>query len=72
MSLERFTASDMDGARLFTAVSNRSLRTRFCREFQRRFPDDRDNGCPADRPPPATIVTKDGDVPLNGSWPVEK
>ena len=34
-----------------------------------RYPADRDNGCPADQPPPATIVTEKGDVPLAGSWP---
>jgi hypothetical protein len=72
MSPRRLTSIELDEARLFTTVNNRALRTRFCREFERRFPGDHDNGCPADRPPPATIVTKDGDVPLNVPWPVEK
>ncbi|MGC4050773.1 MAG: hypothetical protein QM757_15470 [Paludibaculum sp.] len=61
----------MDELRLCTTVNNRQLRTRFCRDFQRRFPLDRDNGCPANLPPPATIVTENGDVPLRGEWPKE-
>jgi hypothetical protein len=72
MSRSEWNRDDMDEIRMFTAVSNRGLRTRFCGEFQRRFPNDHDNGCPADQPPPATIVTEDGDVPLTGPWPVQK
>jgi hypothetical protein len=61
--------SEMDDLRLFTTMSNPRLRAEFCRLFQKQFPIDHDNGCPADRPPPATIVTEDGDVPLTGPWP---
>lgn len=61
-------AHDIDMMRLLTTV-NRPIRREFCRLFTERFPNDRDNGCPADRPPSATIVTKDGDVPLIGAWP---
>jgi len=61
-----------DEARLFTTINNRALRTEFCRLFLQEFPDDHDNGCPADRPPPATIVTENGDVPLTGPWPQGK
>ena len=59
----------LDELRLFTTVRDHRLREEFCEKFQRAFPDDHDNGCPADRPPPATIVTADGDVPLTGAWP---
>lgn len=55
--------------RLLTAMNNRQLRAEFCRLFEREYPGDHDNGCPADRPPPATIVTENGDVPLLGPWP---
>lgn len=55
--------------RLLTTISNPTLRREFCAKFQKRFPKDKENGCPADRPPPATIVTQDGDVPLIGDWP---
>lgn len=60
---------DIDMMRLLTAANIPTLRREFCRTFTQRFPNDHDNGCPADRPPPATIVTKDGDVPLVGAWP---
>jgi hypothetical protein len=46
-----------------------SLRREFCEKFELRFPQDNENGCPPDRPPPATIVTQDGDVPITGEWP---
>jgi hypothetical protein len=59
----------IDELRLFTTINNSALRREFCVKFKRKFPLDRDNGCPADRPPPATIVTKDGDIPLGGEWP---
>ena len=59
----------LDELRLFTTINNPQLRQEFCRLFQRRFPQDRENGCPADRPPPATIVTQEGDIPLTGEWP---
>lgn len=55
--------------RLFTTISNPTLRREFCAKFQKRFPEDKENGCPVDRPPPATIVTQDGDIPLTGEWP---
>jgi hypothetical protein len=55
--------------RLFTAVSNQKLRAEFCRMFEIEYPGDQDNGCPAGQPPPATIVTAHGDVPLGGAWP---
>lgn len=62
-------ANDVDGLRLLTTANRRTLRREYCRLFTQRFPTDHDNGCPADLPPPATIVTKDGDVPLIGAWP---
>ena len=55
--------------RLLTTINNFALRQEFCVKFQRRFPQDNENGCPADRPPPATVVTQDGDIPLVGEWP---
>src|SRR5262249_28911102 len=60
---------DRESRRLWTTVSDPDLRTEFCRLWEREYPDDRDNGCPPDRPPPATIVTDRGDVPLLGPWP---
>jgi hypothetical protein len=59
----------MDYLKLFTTINNRQLREEYCRLFLREFPNDHDNGCPADQPPPATIVTINGDVPLLGDWP---
>lgn len=59
----------LEDMKLFTTVNNRVLRQEFCRLFQRIMPNDHDNGCPADQPPPATMVTADGDVPLLGKWP---
>ena len=58
-----------DSRRLCTAISNKQIREDSCRLWERDYPDDHDNGCPADRPPPATIVTDKGDVPLIGAWP---
>jgi hypothetical protein len=58
--------------RVFTTINNTSLRTHFCDLFSARFPGDTDNGCPANQPPPATIVTADGDVPLVGPWPAAR
>ena len=55
--------------RLFTTINNPTLRREFCVKFRQRFPQDNENGCPSDRPPPATIVTQDGDIPLVGEWP---
>jgi hypothetical protein len=65
-------ANDLDTLRLLTTVNRPTLRREFCRLFTQRFPNDHDNGCPADQPPPATIVTEDGDVPLSGPWPSGK
>jgi hypothetical protein len=59
----------MNKLRLLTTINNPKLRREFCAKFQRRFPEDHDNGCPADGTPPATIVTEEGDVPLIGEWP---
>lgn len=61
--------SDRDTNRLLTAISHPSLRREFCRLFQIEYPGDTDNGCPPGQPPPATIVTPQGDVPLLGPWP---
>jgi hypothetical protein len=62
------SGNDIDTLRLLTTVNRPTLRREFCRLFAQRFPNDHDNGCPADQPPPATIVTKDGDIPLPGPW----
>ncbi len=59
----------MSELRLFTTINNSTLRREFCVKFQRRFPADNDTGCPSDLPPPATIVTQHGDIPLVGGWP---
>lgn len=59
----------LDEMKLFTTVNNARLRQEFCRLFRIEFPNDQDNGCPADQPPPASIVTTDGDIPLPGEWP---
>lgn len=61
----------MDELRILTTVGNLGLRREFCRVFMTKFPGDTDNGCPADKPIPATIVTEDGDVPLIGAWPAK-
>ncbi len=61
--------TDLQHRRMLTAINNRRLRPEFCRLWAREYPGDHDNGCPADRPPPATIVTENGDVPLLGPWP---
>jgi hypothetical protein len=58
--------ADRESRRMLTAVSNHQLRTEFCRLYAREYPGDLDTGCPADQPPPATIVTERGDVPLIG------
>jgi hypothetical protein len=60
-----------DQLRLFTVFNNPGLRRKFCQRHQQAFPDDKENGCPDDQPPPATIVTPAGDVPLIGAWPSE-
>jgi hypothetical protein len=65
----KLSSDEIDELRLFTTINNSQLRWEFCKRFQERFPQDTDNGCPADRPPPATIVTQDGDTPLVGEWP---
>lgn len=60
---------DREARRLLTTMNNRQMRTEFCRLYNLEYPGDRDTGCPADLPPPATIVTEQGDVPLSGAWP---
>jgi hypothetical protein len=64
----RLSPEVVDELRLFTTINNSKLRRAFCVKFQQKFPKDAENGCPADRPPPATIVTMDGDLPLTGPW----
>jgi len=66
-AVERIWA--IDEMRLYTTINNRRVREEFCQLFLKEFPDDKDNGCPAGQPLPATIVTEDGDVPLLGQWP---
>ena len=61
--------TDRETRRLLTAANNRKLRTDICSLYQRDYPGDLDTGCPADQPPPATIVTDRGDIPLIGPWP---
>jgi hypothetical protein len=63
------TYGDRESRRLLTAINNQQLRAEFCRLYTLEYPGDLDNGCPADQPPPATIVTQSGDVPLVGAWP---
>lgn len=60
---------DLETRRLMTAMSNVRMRREFCRRWTAEYPHDRDSGCPADQPPPATYVTEQGDVPLIGAWP---
>jgi hypothetical protein len=60
---------NLDERRLLTTVSNEQRRREFCGFYRREYPGDTENGCPADRHPPATVVTERGDVPLNGNWP---
>jgi hypothetical protein len=55
--------------RLLTAVNNRKLRAEICQLYEREYHGDKDTGCPADHPPPATIVTERGDIPPIGAWP---
>lgn len=59
----------IDELRLFTTINNPRLRREFCAKFHGLFPDDNENGCPADRQPPATVVTENGDIALVGKWP---
>jgi hypothetical protein len=54
----------MDSLRLLTTINYPVLRKEFCAKFLARFPQNKDHGCPADRPAPATVVTENGDVPL--------
>lgn len=55
---------DRELRRLITTASVQSVREEGCRLWKREYPDDHDNGCPPNRPLPATIVTEKGDVPL--------
>lgn len=61
--------NDRESRRLLTAMNNARLRRAFCRQWELAYPNDHDNGCPPDQPPPATIVTEKGEVPLIGAWP---
>jgi hypothetical protein len=61
--------TDREQRRLMTTMNNRQMRAEFCRLYDLEYPDDKDSGCPADLPPPATIVTEQGDVPLLVAWP---
>ncbi len=65
----RHLPTSMSELRLLTTIRDPELRAWACQQFERQFPGDRDNGCPASAPPPATIVTAEGDVPLAGPWP---
>ncbi len=58
-----------DERRLLTTINNVRLRTEYCRLYKAEYPGDLDSGCPANKPPPATIVTARGDIPLLGLWP---
>jgi len=60
---------DREERRFLTTFNDSRLRAEFCRLYVQEYPGDNDNGYPADRPPPATIVTAEGDVPLIGPWP---
>jgi hypothetical protein len=61
--------TDREHRRLMTTMNNREMRTEFCRHYALEYPGDKDTGCPADLPPPASIVTEQGDVRLTGAWP---
>lgn len=63
---------NMDQVRLLTTENNAPFRREVCQLFEKRFPNDHDNGCFTDQPLPATIVTEAGDVPLIGPWPSGK
>ena len=58
-----------DERRLLTTINDIRLRTEFCRIYSKEYPGDLDSGCPANKPPPATIVTSRGEIPLLGNWP---
>ena len=60
---------DREVRRLLTTYNYQPIRMEICRLYAKEYPGDHDNGCPADQPPPATIVTDRGDVPLLGAWP---
>jgi hypothetical protein len=66
--------TSLEERRLLTTVSNGQRRKEFCALYRREYPGDTDNGCPAERHPPATVVTERGDVPLplNGNWPEKR
>jgi hypothetical protein len=61
--------TSLNERRLLTTVSNNERRQEFCELYRREYAGDSENGCPDDQPPPATIVTEEGDVPLTGRWP---
>jgi hypothetical protein len=68
-SRDQFAAIALDQLRLMTTVRDNRLRNRICALYSQTFPGDTDNGCPADKSRPATIVTEKGDIPLTGRWP---
>ena len=68
---DEWNSLNRDQLRIFTTVNDQRLRREFCRLYERRFPGDKESGCPVDRPLPATIVTENGDVPLLGGWPAQ-
>lgn len=61
--------TDREHHRMLTTVSDPKLRADFCRLYTHEYPGDADTGCAANQPPPATIVTERGDMPLPGPWP---
>ena len=60
---------ERDERRLLTTVSNRRQRVAYCDLYGKTYPGDTEHGCPAERTPPATMVTEAGEVPLAGAWP---
>jgi hypothetical protein len=66
---DEFPERERDSLRLMTTIRDEKLRRRFCGLYQQNFPADTDHGCPDGQARPATIVTDDGDIPLQGAWP---
>lgn len=75
LRLRHYSTNDLemlrDQLRLLTTVNDSRMRAEHCSGYMMVYPGDTDNGCPPDCPLPATIVTKDGDVPLTGAWPAD-
>ncbi len=68
-ALQQPSEQSLDKLRLLTTINDPALRRSFCAKFLARFPKETEHGCPADQPPPASIVTDDGDDALTGPWP---